>query len=149
MLAHPANLRNTGGRRRRNKGPAFFIHNRYGQLRPIRQNSHFRAIRRRRAVRTRDVQKELGSQKCFKIEPHEAVVRRYRRAATGTALLFCLLFSGLAAATGSVWTVTICAMLYVLLTLAEKLAYARALLHYKSVIVKLAKRIQELNHRKD
>ena len=40
-------------------------------------------------------------------------------------------------------------MLYVLLTLAEKLAYARALLHYKSVIVKLAKRIQELNHRKD
>ena len=78
-----------------------------------------------------------------------AVVRRYRRAATGTALLFCLLFSGLAAATGSVWTVTICAMLYVLLTLAEKLAYARALLHYKSVIVKLAKRIQELNHRKD
>ena len=43
----------------------------------------------------------------------------------------------------------VCAMLFVVITLVEKLAFINAELVCKSVIVKLAKRIQELNYKKD
>lgn len=75
------------------------------------------------------------------------VLPRYRRAAAATALLFMLLFLALAAATRNAWIVAVCAVLYAGITLAEKLAYANALAAYKGIIVKLAKRIQELNHK--
>lgn len=75
------------------------------------------------------------------------VLRRYRESAIAVSLLFCLLFLGIGIASQSWIPLCVCAVLYVLLTMAEKLAYAHALAGYKSIIVKLAKRLNELKQK--
>lgn len=77
-----------------------------------------------------------------------AVLRR-RRAVTAVSILFLLLFAGLGFATRNWVILMICAMAFVVITLVEKLAFLNSELACKSVIVKLAKRIQELNYKKD
>jgi len=77
-----------------------------------------------------------------------AVLRR-RRAVIAVSVLFLLLFAGLGFATRSWVILMVCAMLFVVITLVEKLAFINAELVCKSVIVKLTKRIQELNYKKD
>lgn len=77
-----------------------------------------------------------------------AVLRR-RRAVIAVSVLFLLLFAGLGLATRSWVILMVCAMLFVVITLVEKLTFINAELVCKSVIVKLAKRIQELNYKKD
>lgn len=77
-----------------------------------------------------------------------AVLRR-RRAVTVVSILFLLLFAGLGFATRNWVILMICAMAFVVITLVEKLAFLNSELACKSVIVKLAKRIQELNYKKD
>ena len=57
--------------------------------------------------------------------------------------------AGLGFATRCWVILMVCAMLFVVITLVEKLAFINAELVCKSVIVKLAKRIQELNYKKD
>ena len=77
-----------------------------------------------------------------------AVLRR-RRAVIAVSILFLLLFAGLGFATRNWVILMICAMAFVVITLVEKLAFLNSELACKSVIVKLAKRIQELNYKKD
>lgn len=76
-------------------------------------------------------------------------VLRHRRAVTAVSILFLLLFAGLGFATRNWVILMICAMAFVVITLVEKLAFLNSELACKSVIVKLAKRIQELNYKKD
>ena len=75
------------------------------------------------------------------------VLRRYRESAIAVSLLFCLLFLGIGIASQSWIPLCVCAVLYALLTMAEKLAYAHALAGYKSIIVKLAKRLNEIKQK--
>lgn len=77
-----------------------------------------------------------------------AVLRR-RRAVIAVSILFLLLFAGLGFATRNWVILMICAMAFVVIILVEKLAFLNSELACKSVIVKLAKRIQELNYKKD
>lgn len=75
------------------------------------------------------------------------VVKRFREASVSVALLFCLLFVGIGIAAQSWKLLCACAVLYALVTLAEKLAYAKALAGYKSIIVKLSNRLNEIKHK--
>ncbi len=74
-----------------------------------------------------------------------AVVGRYRSSAIVVALIFSGLLLALAFLSGSMMLVLIFSLSYILITLVEKLAYARAIAGYKHVIVKLSKRVQQLN----
>ena len=63
-------------------------------------------------------------------------------------ILFIVFFFAVGFATRNWMFPAVFAALYALVTLAEKLAYARALAGYKSIIVKLCTRLNESNNQK-
>ena len=73
-----------------------------------------------------------------------ALTGRMKRSALTVSLLFCVLIAGAAAASGNVWIVLAVALAYIFVTMAEKIAYIRAIEKYKALIVKLSTRVNDL-----
>ena len=74
----------------------------------------------------------------------KALTGRMKQSALTVSLLFCVLIAGAAAASGNVWIVLAVALAYILVTLAEKIAYIRVIEKYKDLIVKLSTRVNDL-----
>ena len=76
------------------------------------------------------------------------VTARFRRAAAAVAILFILFFFAIGFATRSWIPVACIAAFYAMITAVEKIAYANTLDGCKRIIVKLCRRINELNKTK-
>ncbi len=77
-----------------------------------------------------------------------SVVKRFQASSILISAVFIGLVTSCAILTKSWVLMLVISIAYIIITLTEKLFYARALIAYKSVIVKLGKRINELSPKK-
>lgn len=74
----------------------------------------------------------------------QALTKRMKRSAVSVSLMFALLLTGVAFAAGNTWLVLAIALAYILITLCEKVAYMNTFSAYKTLVVKLSTRVNEL-----
>lgn len=73
-----------------------------------------------------------------------ALTKRMKKSAIITPLLFAVLLTGAAFASGNLWIILAVSLVYILITLCEKVAYINVIAAYRAMVVKLSTRVNEL-----
>lgn len=73
-----------------------------------------------------------------------ALIKRMKKSSIVITLCFAVLMTGAAIASKNLWVLLAISLAYLFVTLCEKIAYVNTAAAYKSLVVKLSTRINEL-----